>query len=504
MNTKYYIQANNFGTPLLGSTIYHDRSESSEKLIDITREVYSRYSGSVKETSTRYYVVTDENGIPISNTLTTTRPTSGTFIDITKAYQEQTIFDTALIDENVLYCPIIVGHSMATGMSGQSATSVVSNTFVTTAYGNNKKVRWNDANDAMIVVDNDCSTVEPIFRKDRLAQYKFQNNFEGYYNPIVLIGNLMSEYIKKNTNKNIQFITVSGATNGSVIRNFGAIANPELDNNSVHFNYLKQGIQTAKAYANSIGKTLRIPFVILINGEVERLNWATLGMSEAVYRKTLVKYYQNLKEMIKQESGDSYKWVLYTHQEHTSWDSEDNNMDIKQIQLNAENLGMPIAFPFYPLSTLSNFEHQDTLAIFRFVGGMTDKIFKYSYLNVKKSFKVISSSINGNTITLKVDVPVPPLKADTSRGLDIAHGITVKNSSGTELTVTNLTLGNDTITIECDGNPTGGTVFYKLKRPYIGTADELLRPGSYIVDSENINYYGLYIPNYLLSFKLSL
>ena len=488
----YYIEINSDGTPKTGSIVLTSKEGHPNPLIDITDPVSKLYFGSGKEQFTpRYFIEIDNNGVPLSNTVTITKPESGRWVDITESYLVQSMIDPYLLDENTLYALVIVGNSNSTGMSGQSAPVG----YVNESINNNKKVQWNSDNSAMEVVDNITYTTEN--NKDRLPQHIFQPGFYGYYNPAVLMANEMSRLIKERTGKTIQFISVSGATNGAMIDN-GADTLPELSNNSTHFQYLQQGIQTAKTYATSIGKAFKVPFVVMIEGEVESIRFNVIPETEYRYRSTLNVYRRNLQTMVHAITGDDYNFPVIRHQLHAQQTTDDINMTMKQIVLNSHFNDMPVIFPTYHLSILSNFDHWDTIAIFKMYGFFTYSIFKYHYQKNKVLFKPKKITVSGNTITIQVSVPVSPMRIDTSRGVETNHGFTLKNGSNVEIEINSVTIVGNSIVLEAVSNPIGGTLYYKLKRPY---APDLNRFGSYIVDSDYISSYGYTLWNYLLSFK---
>lgn len=488
----YYIEINSNGTPKTASPVYTTNEEALIPLLDITEDIEKKWPGSGREiTQPRYFIKTTNSYIPISETVTTTRPTTGKYVDITRSYIKQTFIDSYLLDESALYAILISGHSNSTGMSYQARPA----SFVNESVNSNKKVEWNEAESAMIIADNVFSTPQ-----DRLPQHIFQPTFYGNENPIVLVGNEMSKLIKEKTGKTIQFITVSGATNGSVVDN-GATSQPELSNNSVHYQYFEDGIQAAKDYATGLGKTLKIPFMILINGEVEAIIYTSLGENEFRYISTLNQYRKNIHNTVTSVTGETYNFPIFRHQLHGQQMSETNNMNLKQYVLNSSFKDSPVILSSYQVSILSGFDHWDTTALFQIYGSFVNNIFRHLYQKNGVVFKPKKFTIAGNQITIDIDVPTPPLRIDTSRGLETYHGFVIKDSLSVEIPITTLEVNETSITLIAASSFTGGTLYYKLKRPYV---PDLNRPASYIADSENFPFYGSVLSNYLLSFKQAL
>lgn len=492
LNTElmsYYVEINSDGTPKLNSQVFTSRG--NDPLIDISDCIAKKWPGTGREIDQpRYYILVNSHYVPLSGTLTTSRPTSGRFVDITPCYLKQTKIDSFLLDESALYGIVIVGNSNGTGMSTQSPPA----SFDNIALNNNKKVEWNDDESLMVIADNTQTTPQ-----DRLAQHIFQPTFYGYYNPIVLVGNEMSRIIKETTGKTIQFITISGAVNGGTVDNGSDDTLPELSNNSTHFQYLQQGLQRAQTYATSIGKTFKVPFVILVGGEIEAIKFATISESYTRYSSVLFQYRRNLQAMVQAITGDTYNFPIYRTQHHAQQTTDTRNMDVKQYAYDSDIPDMPLISPTYYTSILQGFDHWDTHSIFEIFGLMSRNIFRKQYQGTWKStFRPKSFSLNGNTITIEVNVPKPPLVIDVSRGTETNHGFTLIDTLSQEIPISSVSVSGTTITIVAGWNPSGSTLYYKFKRPY---APDLNRFGSHIGDSDEVETFGYTLRNYLLSFK---
>lgn len=501
---RYYIETENDLTPKLLSHIHNDPREHPGKLLDITEQV-KRFAEPTEETD-HFYILATDWGKPISGTVTNVQPTSGKFFDITEAYLTQTIFDETLIDEDRLYCLVVVGNSNASGMSGQDAPA----SFVNVAVAGSKKVEWLPDGSAMQVVDNihNNSGEEDYMTlgRDRLGEYKRPGSIGlGYYNPSVLLGNELASLVGYYSQKTIQFISVSGGTNGSVLKNSNGTTYPALGDNSLYFQYLQQGIQKASDYAVSIGKTLHVPFVVLINGEWESIQYTALQMSQAKYLQFMNEYISELQSMIFGITGQSGTLKVFRHEQHLQLGTDANNMNMKVIQNSVTTGNRPISQVMYSHSILQGSEHLDTLSLFQFYGGMLKYIFNIVYLaKPYVFFSVVDTAVVGNTITLTVGVPVGKLIIDTTKGLETNHGFSLYNGSNVEQTINSVSVSNNKITIVAAVNPSGMRLDYKLKRPYLVQPNPLARAASHIADQENSNFYGLYTPNFLRSFEMIL
>jgi hypothetical protein len=204
--------------------------------------------------------------------------------------------------------------------------------------------------------------------------------------------------------------------------------------------------------------------------------------------------------MVHTITGDTYNFPIFRHQLHGQQMSDDINMNVKQFVLNSSYKDNQVVTPTYQVSINAGFDHWDTQAEFRVYGTMIYRIYKFHYQKSGIMFTPTRITTLGNTITIKLSVPVPPIRIDTSRGVEQYHGFTVKDSGDVEIPISNIELDVDTITLTTASNPAGGTLYYKLKRPY----SSLDRFASYIADSDNISYVGFNMPNYLMSFKQTL
>lgn len=498
----YFVETLPDGQPKPSSPVLTSSVGAEGKLIEITDDVERKFSGSGREEKQpRYYVKTNNLGVPQSGTLTSTRPSVGDFVDITRSYLAQIIQDPGLTDEDVLYAVLWVGNSIATNMSTQSPPA----SFVNESFPGNKKITWNAGLSAMEIADN----ILDQNGYDRLGEVKRVGTCctSGWYNPAVLITNKMSEILKVQTGKDINFVSISGATNGALVDDYGGAGAWILNDNSVFFQYLRQGLETAVAYAGTIGKTLKVAFAVMTAGEWEVIQFNTLSMSAGKYRNQVSRYFSQLQQMVFEETGQTGVFPLFMTQTNLNTGTDAQNMVLKDAQLAQDSDLMPLAVPLYPISILANFEHPDTTAQFRIVGILANQILNRFYLSRWKAFKVKTATIDGNLITLDVQVPCKPLLIDTSRGVDTAHGFTLITGGSTEIAISSVQVAGEKILLTAASDPTGAVLYYKLKRPYVSSPDlttRLTRAGSYIVDSANANFFGLYTPNYLLAFSLQL
>lgn len=498
---NFYVERAADGTPKPNSNVYFTKTGYVGSLLDITDSVNQPYIGSGKERDQpRYYIKLTSSGIPQAGTLTTVRPIEGRFIDITKAYLENSVVNTFFTNTNVLYAIIVVGHSNATNMSNQTPPAG----FANVNFGTNKKVEWNGGDSAMQVVNNTLTTPN-----DRLAQHILQPTFYGQYNPAVILTNEMARRVKEYTNKDIQFISLSGSANGGIISNNGtAFGNPQLANNSVSFNYLKQGLEAAKTYAISVGKTLEVAFAMSIVGEVENLFWDASGSTEYKYKTNHVKYHRELRAMIKLVTGSSFEPKIYRHQMQLNGGTDMDNMRGKQYAIDMEDPKSPVVFAGTAIDNASDFEHYGTTGTFKWIGVAAEQIFKDTYLNGTVVFKPYQFTVSGAIIRIKCRVPYPPLKIDTSRGgTPIEDTFIVLRQDSSEISVDSVTInGPDELVLQCSENVAGCTIYHKLKRPYLtGTVQQQRdRAQADIIDSNPATFFGLKTPAYLLSFQKQL
>lgn len=496
---RYYIETETDLSPKISSQVYTNINGLSGKFLEITNQV-KRFAVVTGETG-RFFILSTNYGKPLSGTVTNVEPLSGKFFDITEAYISQTIIDASLMDETKLYCLVVVGNSNSAGMSSQDPPA----SFVNVAVAGSKKVEWDIPGTGMNVIDN---IQEPVGR-DRLGEHKRPGTIGvGYYNPSVLLANEMASLVSHYSQKTIQFISVSGAVNGSVLKNNNGSTHSALGGNSLYFQYLQQGIQKAKDYAVSIGKTLHVPFVVLINGEWESINYAGMAMSQAIYQQFLTEYIAELQAMIFAITGQTIQTgalKVFRHEQHLQLGTDADNMRMKVIEEAVSDGNRAIAQVMYSHSILSGSEHLDTISLFQFYGGLLKYIFNVVYLNKPFTFfTVVNTVIVGNTITLTVGVPVGNLIIDTTKGLETNHGFSLYNGGGVEQTINSVSVSVNKITIVAAVNPAGMRLDYKLKRPYLVGPTPLARAASHIADQENSNFYGLYTPNFLRSFEMIL
>jgi hypothetical protein len=491
LEANFFIETNLDGTPKEKSKVYI--TNTREGLLNITECVLNNYSGG--GSGVRYYIQLDNSGRPISGTLTTKKPNGRKFVDITPCSNKKA--DNYYLDENTLYGAIIVGHSISTNMS--YGNSGVPASFSNINFGNNKKVQWSSGETSMEVVDNVCVSGG----KDRLAQRIFQPSYHGDWNPIILITNEVAKRVKQRTGKNIQFITISGSANGSMTLNNG-YGYQQLGNNSIHYQYLRQGIQAAKDYATSIGKAFKVAFVFQISGEGDLLNWGGAAMNEEIFKTNFIKYHRQLKATIDSISGVSNIYKVYRHQQHMNLGSDSLNMLIKQAQIDFNDSNSPVVFPMTCIDNAVGYEHPGTYGTFKFSGIVANNIYKDIYEKKFVQFKAKQFTVVGNSIKIKFDVPVPPIRIDNSRGgTPVAETFQIYVSGNPVVINSVVVSGADELTLNCAGSPTGGIVYYKYTRPYLGT-DPYGRNQSDIVDSDPATFYGINTPNFLLSFKKQL
>lgn len=492
----YFVERHTDLTPKINGNVIAYTPENLAGYIDISQAVSKGFFGSGREQAgTRYYIRLDNNNTPLSNTVVTTRPTAGKWVDITESYKSQTPVDAYLLDETAIYLLIVTGNSIVMGVNPQAPPAGYQNLNP----NNNKKVQWDLAETSLEVVDNLTSTND----NDRVCHLKTGTNphSPGNFNCAVLIANELSRIIKQQTGKTIQFITINGATSGAMIQNEG-IVQPELIEGA-NYNYLTQAIQFAKDYATSQSKTLKIgPVIGGAISESETINWASANLTEQKYRKNVFDFYNKLRASIANILTDNSGITFYRFQQHMQQASLDMNTMVKDIVLRSSSMTCPVIIPLYPCSILSNFDHIDTIGTFDFSGNAAKNIYRYGYLKKKSIFQPQKIESTPTSVTVFTNPPVAPLRIYTGKGNELNHGFCITDVNNVvQNIITNVSVSENKIVITTSSNPSGFYLQYKHLRPYESGPNPLQRSASHITDSDPYTYEGITIPNYLLSFK---
>ena len=398
------------------------------------------------------------------------------------------------LNENFLYLLITVGDSNGSGYSFQP----LPNNYDNLAVNNNKKVAWNDETTEMVVVDNfnnGITSNDRIYDRIRVPVANM-----GVANQCVMMANQMSTFIQDSFDKNIQFITINAAYGGGGLNPDGGYTVVQMDKGHDPFMYLVQAIQVAKNYADSIGKTLFVPYIWFHEGIWDVVSDASVQMTLEKKKAALNKYWFDLFLEIRKINRQKYIPKIYRMQVNAQNNTDAVNSKIKQIQIDLESMYFPLAMASYHLSILSAFNHFVTNSIFKISGCVCETIFQREYSGVDKRVSIASiSSTSSSQITVTAN---KPLLIDTSKGTSVNTGFVVYDASDVEVPITAVVIDGNSVKITAPNGP-GYKVGYQHKRPWLSPYNPE-RPISYVRGTAVTEFYEFPIHYVLPSFFVTL
>lgn len=239
---------------------------------------------------------------------------------------------------------------------------------------------------------------------------------------------------------------------------------------SAYNNYL-ECIDKANEFANNQGKTFAVRVINWIQGESNRFS------TKDNYKNSLNQLFNNFNSDIKSITGQTEDVKFITYQvspwlgrgDLTNMDISEAHVEIAVENPNVYNCGAMYQFKY------SDLYHPEDNAV---VGLQQGVAFKRLILDETEwitfrpvSHKVIKSSNNNYFIRLKFDVPVKPMRFDTSaddwhnpNGKQPNFGFEVLNSDGNELQVSEpyIVQGNMVVLSTGNVNPKNSIIRYAV------------------------------------------
>lgn len=292
------------------------------------------------------------------------------------------------------------------------------------------------------------------------------------------------------------------------------------------FSEIDSVITKCKAMCDEFGYTMEAPIWVWMQGEQDM----KAKMSAADYKTALLNYQELMCQSLVDNAGITKrpKCVIYQpacqclFTQNYSYGNEYMDMMNAYVELIRDNDEFVASTPAYifdgsnPELNNEGFIHLNSLS-YKMLGAYNGYAIK-KYIIDDVLFKGVipkTVSVSDNTITIKYNVPCPPLKFDTEWVKETplvntnvhTYGFNVVKSDNTEL-ITNVSVFWDTVTITCSESPVGAKLRYGLNgtrihmtnseywgidgRIYGGRGNLRDSQGMYVY--KNIDEYGMKIP----------
>ena len=291
-----------------------------------------------------------------------------------------------------------------------------------------------------------------------------------------------------------------------------------------YYQYVRNAIQGAKNICDKNGWELDIPLWCWVQGEQNIKNKTTTN----TYKELLTQLHNKFCQDVYDITGISTrpKCVLYQ--------PNDQNLFSLDFGYGNEYMGVPTAFvellmdsdDFIASTPTYIFDHADKNGYWVHLNAESYKLLgaylgysikKYMSDNVvNKGVIPLNVNIEGNNVSIKYNVPCPPLSIDTNYVNKIKnYGFSIIDSNNIEL-IEDVIVFNDTVTLKCSSSPKGAKLRYGLNgdshkggsdNPYLSIAGRMYgargnlrdNQGSYIY--KDINGRKLPLYNWAYTFE---
>ena len=241
-----------------------------------------------------------------------------------------------------------------------------------------------------------------------------------------------------------------------------------------------KGITDTKTLCDKFGLTMSAPVWVWFQGEQDLGN----GMTSANYKTALLAYQDKICNSLSIIAGITKRPKCCVYQPASQClPTNDfgfnnqylqfNNAYVELIRDNDEFIACAPSYIFDP-SESGYWVHLSARS-YKVLGAYAGYSIKKAIIDGVKVKGVIpiDITVDGTTINIKYNVPCPPLKFDTdwvketplTNGIH-NYGFNVVKSDNTEL-ITNVSVFDDTVTIECSESPIGAKLRYGLNGDYI-------------------------------------
>lgn len=245
---------------------------------------------------------------------------------------------------------------------------------------------------------------------------------------------------------------------------------------SDYYDGLKAAVQGAKNICDSNGLTLNVPCWIWIQGETDQKEDTANSKSATSlsdYKTALTNLQSGFNTYVKSVTGQTNDIVCICYQSasqnivaETKTPSYTNTavmgVPTAQMQLVRDNDSFVASAPVYILDHSTEQPIHLSNVGSKMLGlycGIAAKAVAFGETAptglVPKSY-----AIDGTKLTIKYDVPVPPIRIDTEWVKEVAHyGFSLLDSSNNDL-ISSVSAFDDTVEITCSASPTNAMLFY--------------------------------------------
>lgn len=229
-------------------------------------------------------------------------------------------------------------------------------------------------------------------------------------------------------------------------------------------------IKAARNAAGALGRHYRVPAVTIVHGETDTI----LSTPADQYTASLGEWQRDYEKDVKAITGQFDHIPLFHTQtsSHTSYDKKTSAIPESQLKASEENTGKvimvgPKYFMNYQEERGPTSAHMKNTS-YRWLGEYYGKVIKKVLVD-KEDWKALSPqriTLSGNTIIVKLNVPVGPIVIDTQNVAerpkrypnidksDTKYGFEYFDNNDTPANITNVEItGPDTIKITLDKSP---------------------------------------------------
>ena len=237
---------------------------------------------------------------------------------------------------------------------------------------------------------------------------------------------------------------------------------------SDYYGGLQNAVQGAKNICDELGYKLNVPCLVYIQGETDQ----KIGTSYSDYKSALIQLQSQFDTYVKGVTGQTndVKCVLYQscgqniagtvkHPEYTNTQIMD--VPMAQMHLVRDNAAFIPSSPVYCVDHNAHSYHltpygSKMIGIYSGYGAQAAMFGRKSATGLVP----LSYTISGNNITITYRVTVPPMRIDKEWVKEVAHnGFVVLDSNNTDI-VSDVSVFDNTVTIECSASPVGCVLFY--------------------------------------------
>lgn len=232
----------------------------------------------------------------------------------------------------------------------------------------------------------------------------------------------------------------------------GGLSIDQISKNTAPYQRMIQDIDAAKKITTEEGKTYNVQAILFSHGEEDTY----LNTSGEQYIKNVNSLMRDIAIDVKKITGQSFAphFIVYQVASHRYYKKIYPEIALAQYKLEQSNNNYTIATPMYIFDYSIDHLHLRGWSSW-ILGAYYGKVYSKKYLNNEDWSPLTIKSVKayGNYIDVKFNIPVPPIKIDTSV-VSIAknYGFSVRNSYNVEFNVIKeiKITGDDSIRIVVD------------------------------------------------------